>query len=290
MLDLILPALKLTLDSAAPRWMIRRYGSITMEEGEMEETGVWLKSLEEALRGYPTAPKAWEWTPPPASAEDSRLKTTVSALLRLERGEAAYAPPVQWPLFLEEGRSGLGLRDLSGAARGAAFHVAMRGLNLPELRGLGGIALRKAVAGQLDALVAAERLRESERQALQEEEIAAFFEGELGRRMLACEVVRREWAFNLRVGEGTGTRLVQGVIDCCFREPPSDGWVLVDYKTDADPDPEAVLERYAPQIALYARALTCITGRPILLAALYLTKKGKYYPYAPDSLALTGES
>ena len=302
MLDLLLPAIGVAPGEdiektrasvpLAPRWLVHRHGRVAPEERAKGETSVWLADLKAVLTGYRAAPAIearLEWAPPPALAETVRLKTTVSALLRRAQGEEAYMPPVHWPLFLEEGAGGLGLRDLSGAARGTAFHAAMRGLDLPALRGQEGSVLREAITRQLDALVAADRLRMNERLAVREEEIAPFFESELGQRMLASEVVRREWAFNLRMGEGTATQLVQGVLDCCFLEPLDGSWVLVDYKTDSDPDPEAVLARYAPQITLYVRALTRITPHPVSLAALYLTKKGKTYPYALSMLSTTGE-
>jgi ATP-dependent helicase/nuclease subunit A len=279
--------------TSVPRWSVHRHGRIPLEKKDAGEAGAWLKRLTETLReARPSAAAEVRlgWTPPTAPVDADRLKTTVSALLRRAQGEAAYTPPVHWPLFLEEGQSGLGLRDLSGAARGTAFHAAMRGLDLSALRGPEGPVLVRALEKQLDGLLAAERLRENERLALHEEEIAAFFEDDLGRRMLASKIVRREWAFNLRMGKKETTRLVQGVLDCCFQEPPDGGWVLVDYKTDTDTEPEAVLSRYAPQIALYAQALKQITDRPVQLAVLYLVKHRKCFPYAPAALALTGEA
>jgi ATP-dependent exoDNAse (exonuclease V) beta subunit len=87
-----------------------------------------------------------------------------------------------------------------------------------------------------------------------------------------------------------GMRLVQGVLDCCFLSdsstPEERAWVLLDYKTDADPDISALRERYAPQIALYARALTDITKWPVATATLYLVKKEAFCVYGAD--ALTG--
>ena len=47
--------------------------------------------------------------------------------------------------------------------------------------------------------------------------------------------------------------LIQGVIDCLFRE--GETWVLVDYKTDRLDSPEAFTARYAVQLAMYKRAV-----------------------------------
>ena len=58
--------------------------------------------------------------------------------------------------------------------------------------------------------------------------------------------------------------LLQGVIDaCCLEE---DGWVLIDYKTDAprpDDSEESLKARHRQQIRLYAAALAALTGRPV---------------------------
>jgi ATP-dependent helicase/nuclease subunit A len=218
------------------------------------------------------------WVPSVPPQDEPRLKTTVSALLRQEQGEAAYLPPSPWPLFLSQRlRPDLGLRDLDGAARGTAFHAAMRALDLAPLRGLHGEALRTELREQLDGLVRAERLREAERLSLREPEFEAFFASDIGQRLLASPLVKREWAFNLRMEVFGGLQLVQGVLDCCFLE--NDTWILLDFKTDADPDSEAVLARYTPQIAVYAEALKRITKTPVRLAALFLTKKGGLFPY-----------
>lgn len=67
--------------------------------------------------------------------------------------------------------------------------------------------------------------------------------------------------------------MVQGVIDCCFVE---DGqWVLMDYKTDALKDEEALVKRYRAQLAMYREALWRITGIPVKETLLCLLAAGK---------------
>ena len=63
--------------------------------------------------------------------------------------------------------------------------------------------------------------------------------------------------------------LIQGIIDVFFEE--EDGIVVLDYKTDYVPEnPEETLrERYAAQLALYARALYEITGKPVKEKIMY---------------------
>ena len=104
--------------------------------------------------------------------------------------------------------------------------------------------------------------------------IRGFFRSELGRRMLASPEVHREWSFNLLL-EGTQT-LLQGVIDCAFRE--GDGWILLDYKTDRVVDEEAFVQRYQPQLNWYATALERITGRPVTEMWLYALGRSRAFP------------
>lgn len=71
--------------------------------------------------------------------------------------------------------------------------------------------------------------------------------------------------------------MIQGVIDCLFRE--DDGWILVDYKSDRLEREDAFRKRYAVQLALYKRAVEQITGRPVsetYIYSLHLQKKSEY--------------
>ena len=102
--------------------------------------------------------------------------------------------------------------------------------------------------------------------------LLGFFGSGLGKRALAADTLHREWAFNLR---GDGQTLVQGVIDLCFLE--ADGWVLVDYKTDAARDVQAVLDRHRPQLALYQEALEELTGIPVAERLLWLVRAQAAY-------------
>lgn len=61
--------------------------------------------------------------------------------------------------------------------------------------------------------------------------------------------------------------MIQGVIDCLFRE--YDGWILVDYKSDLLEREDAFRKRYAVQLALYKRAVEQITGRPVSETYIY---------------------
>jgi ATP-dependent exoDNAse (exonuclease V) beta subunit len=67
--------------------------------------------------------------------------------------------------------------------------------------------------------------------------------------------LRREVPIALAEPDGP---IVEGVIDAAYETGA--GWVVVDFKTDADPAES--LEAYLGQVRLYARAIAAATGRP----------------------------
>lgn len=100
-----------------------------------------------------------------------------------------------------------------------------------------------------------------------------FLSSPLFGRMQKSPDCRRELPFTLSVPAGELEALqvpdsqelvlLQGVMDVCFRTPT--GWVLLDYKTDRlhGADPKEAAEGHRPQVELYARVLTRLTGLPV---------------------------
>ncbi|MBI2388793.1 MAG: UvrD-helicase domain-containing protein [Deltaproteobacteria bacterium] len=69
---------------------------------------------------------------------------------------------------------------------------------------------------------------------------------------------RREVNVALRRADGT---VVDGIVDLAFRAPGDAGWTVVDFKTDAELDAEALCA-YEAQVRLYAAAIAEATGAP----------------------------
>ncbi len=74
--------------------------------------------------------------------------------------------------------------------------------------------------------------------------------------------------------------LIRGVIDLAFRE--AEGWVLVDYKTDRDPqgDYRRLALKYAPQLQIYKRAWEEITGEPVKESLIYMVEADRLFRIA----------
>lgn len=168
------------------------------------------------------------------------------------------------PAFLEN-------KKMTGAERGTLMHRALSLIPLEDLREAKN--MYSHVKEALHALAEREVFTYQEVMQIYIKGVADFFASDLGQRLLRSEKVRREWAFNLVMENGT---LLQGVIDCAFLEP--DGWVLVDYKTDRITDEAAFLQRYEEQIKWYARAVETITGIPVKEKYLYSLRIGKVFP------------
>jgi ATP-dependent helicase/nuclease subunit A len=226
------------------------------------------------------------WQNPYARAAALPSKTTVSELKRIaERnaapdGDAAFvevrAPfaatdPVtaigRRPKFIEQ-------RGLTAAERGTAMHAVMQHMPLtPDLD-------EETVRSTLERMVEKRLLTPEQRAAVDEKAVLAFFAHDIGRRLTRAERVFRELPFSLGMPAGDvygeaaqsasgETVLVQGIIDCLFEE--NGGFVLLDYKTDAvrgDRLP-ALVERYRPQLELYARAVETVWKKPVHEKALY---------------------
>ncbi|MCX7885704.1 MAG: UvrD-helicase domain-containing protein [Verrucomicrobiae bacterium] len=68
--------------------------------------------------------------------------------------------------------------------------------------------------------------------------------------------------------------IMRAVVDLAFEE--SDGWVLMDYKTDRVKTPEALLEKYRGQLENYRACWQTATGKRVKELGLYSTHLGRY--------------
>lgn len=157
---------------------------------------------------------------------------------------------------------------VSGAQRGTALHKAMQYIT-PAADHTEG-SLRREFATFVQRGI----FSPEESSLIYVPVLAAFWRSSLGRRMAASPVLHREYPFTVLLAggplpeiEGGERFLIQGVIDCLFRE--DDGWVLVDYKSDRLEQDDDFKERYAVQLALYKKAVEQITGIPVRETYIY---------------------
>lgn len=223
------------------------------------------------------------WNYPFIQAQTKRSKQSVSEIKSRKQVTDAYAdtgliqkfraPLQDRPRFLQQ-------KSLTAAEKGTAMHMVMQHIDLrAEITA-------DSIANLLASMVIKELLTEEQKAVIDVNSITHFFETPLGQRLVKADKVRREVPFSLALPakdaypdwaeEETANVLVQGVMDCVFKD--EHGVVLIDYKTDTitgrfkneEMAKQTLEERYRLQIDLYARALQEIWKLPSVEKYLFL--------------------
>ncbi|MEK3887430.1 helicase-exonuclease AddAB subunit AddA [Bacillus sp. FSL K6-3431] len=184
------------------------------------------------------------------------------------------------PKFMREKRA------LSPAERGTAMHTVMQHIPLKEEPTI------LEIEQLLEELTMKEIITAEQAEVVSSEQILAFFQSELGQRMLAAKIVAREVPFTIGIPaheiyadwDGLDEKvLVQGIIDCVMEE--ENGMILLDYKTDVihgkypDGFPQAkkvLANRYRVQLNFYERAIEEIWKKPVVHKCLYFFDSGDF--------------
>jgi ATP-dependent helicase/nuclease subunit A len=155
---------------------------------------------------------------------------------------------------------------------------------------LGGPLDPAGIAAQVAGMVERELLLPAVAEAVDVAQLAAFFRTPLGTRLVAArDSVRRELTFTLalhpaRVHSGLEAAppgefvVVQGIVDCVFRDPA--GLVLVDFKTDRAGAGTPLLPEYIQQLRVYAEAVSAALAQPVGEAYLVFLSTGTVVPVA----------
>ncbi|WEG11960.1 helicase-exonuclease AddAB subunit AddA [Pullulanibacillus sp. KACC 23026] len=140
-------------------------------------------------------------------------------------------------------------------------------------------------------MVRDELILEEEASRLLLEEVAAFFQSDVGERLVASNKIIREQPFSLKLPiediqpDWTGdveSIMVQGVIDCLFLD--ESGWNLLDYKTDRlagrfqteQETVEHLQTRYHVPMTLYRQAIERIWKQPVQEVGLWFFDGARY--------------
>ncbi|WP_240375500.1 helicase-exonuclease AddAB subunit AddA [Bacillus piscicola] len=272
------------LHSHPSKWMINVVEKSSLQEVEVEqqaedsEKEVALKQVNPILEdhGYTDEmEKKLNWLYPFQDSVATRSKQTVSEYKRHFQDE--YSEPAfpfsftssyaERPMFLQE-------ETVNPAERGTAVHTLLEHIPLDIVHS------SERVESFIYALVDKELLTSVQAQLINVQEVLAFFNSEIGRRLKEAQEVYRELPFSYGKEITSGTQdfiLIQGTVDCVFRD--GDGkLVLIDYKTDAfrsrfpanlEKAVDMMRNRYQKQIDMYGEALSSIWQEPIREAYLY---------------------
>lgn len=168
-------------------------------------------------------------------------------------------------------------RPLTGAEKGVATHLLLQYMDFSK----GGS--EAGIREQAELLLDRGFISRREAEAVDVKAVRKLFDSELGRRIMSCEKVLREFRFSLLCdagdiyGQAAGEKLLlQGVVDCCLEEP--DGLVIIDYKTDRLRSRDEIArrsERYRAQLLSYAWAMERIQGKKVKQCLLYFISPGR---------------
>lgn len=216
----------------------------------------------------------------PAKLSVTELKRIFGSSLDDEYTCNIFIPNlIKKPVFLE------GKTDFSAAEKGTLVHLVMQHLDLNEPLGLINIKLL------IDDLVLREFMTKEQESAVDISKIVAFFESQIGQRMLKSWNIKREIPFFMEISSteiyenlekdiyDKEQIILQGIIDCYFEE--DDGLVLIDYKTDKVTLGEMgiIKEKYRIQIDYYTKALEKLTGKKVKQKYIYLFYNGEILEY-----------
>ncbi|HUK78727.1 MAG TPA: PD-(D/E)XK nuclease family protein, partial [Thermoleophilia bacterium] len=146
-------------------------------------------------------------------------------------------------------------------ALGGAVHEVLERVPLGDESGLDELAVRAATAAGLTG--EAERVAMLARACWRAAPLRAAARAAAGPAGIGCH---RELPVCVRHGGS----LIEGAIDLVYRDDGLNGWVVVDYKTDARTAPEAVFERYGGQAGAYALAFEAASGERVVAVAVLL--------------------
>lgn len=211
-------------------------------------------------------------------------KTTVSEIKRRDSDTTGYSVDYSMtkkPHFAETSKE--------ANVIGTAHHQIMAYINMKNNMS------EEYIYSEAERICEMGQISEEDKKNISVEFIKGFFEGKLGKRMVAAYEkgkLRREAPFEISVKANVyepslyGNDLynddeiiVQGAIDCYFEE--EDGIVLIDYKTDSfkgdRSDPKEVQQfiedkkyDYTIQVELYKEAIETITQKKVKEKYLYL--------------------
>lgn len=210
---------------------------------------------------------------PHQQAVEKRSKQSVTEmkrlqmLQRLDEPESFIQPAkserplvVHRPDFMMDQR-------LSAADVGTAVHAVMQHIPLDRTMA------RDEIKEFIETLVGMEILSPDEGKAVKIDEVERFYASDTAARLRAAKHIKREVPFTYAKMDADGDhQIIQGIVDCLFEE--SDGWILLDYKTDRVAHisnvSQEMAERYGIQLTVYQEAVESILRIPVKERLLYL--------------------
>lgn len=192
---------------------------------------------------------------------NENAKVTVSEIAKHDN-EFRFFP--QFPKFSEE------MGKLSAAKRGTLTHRFMELCDFEKAK--------LSVDDEIERLINNGKISEADSLGIYRDAVKKFFSGEFSNRISQAECVMREQKFLVKFADmkldtedlkmyNTGEGMLQGIADLIIGE--SDGYVLVDYKTDRVELVSELVDNYKLQLELYKAAFDVILDKPVKSCYIY---------------------
>ena len=198
----------------------------------------------------------------------SKYSVTEINRQEIEQQKKQYgAEELRRPVFSEKEKG------TDSVQMGTLMHLVMEKLDFKRAAEEGLPYIAEAV----EKLYRNEIISEEEKKRIRKENIAAFFEAEIGRRAAMSQSLHKEREFIMRKEINGIEAIVQGIIDCYFEE--EDGMVLIDYKNSYIADKhheEEMIKRYKAQIRIYSEALEAASEKKVKERYLYLFSSKRF--------------
>lgn len=200
-------------------------------------------------------------------ASETKSKYSVTELSLPASAALPASTALAAPLRLTQGR-----KISESANRGIIYHKVMQYIPFGK-----GKYDSDEIESFIEGMIKKEIITRDEANLIDISRIIQFFDSAIGKRACGADEVFREVSFNLLKKQDGEEIIIQGTIDCYFKEYGK--FVLLDYKsnyvTEEEGSAEALGERYRPQIELYKEALEQIRGIEVKEMYLYLFAIGK---------------
>lgn len=270
-MDFLLPSLKSTEDIEIQRYNRSDVARKVFEKREKSrkiQTGLEEGFHIENKTIQKNVDQRLNWQYPYMHTVETKSKFSVTQLAKEGKGLDTHfvKPTLSSPKFIRDASV------LNAAEKGTIIHKIMEHIPFtPESKEL------HAIQRYVNHLVSKEILTGAEAKAINLMKIKEFFESDLGQRAIHSAEISREVSFNLKTVRDGEPVLVQGTIDCYFKEEGK--YILLDYKSNHIANKieaiDDIAEAYAPQLYLYKEALERIRGVKVSEMYIYMFALGK---------------
>ncbi len=205
-------------------------------------------------------------------------KQTATQLKGRAKDQEAAEDTMQARSFLKKFRKpSFAHKSQSGLEYGNAHHMLMQHICYEKCTSVEDVSMEVA------RLIKQGLLTPQQAQMIDCQNIAAFFNTDMGKQLRTAQRVLREFKFSILddaekyASQMSGEKvLLQGVVDCALIQP--DGIIVLDFKTDRVTEDSLMqtAEQYRQQVMVYAEAMERIFQMPVKSVQLYFLRISQF--------------